>query len=68
MFNKLKRKTELVKNSRLGLNKPKITYWDRVIKGKGTVAEDWPTGEELWNNIKEEAKEVRAVLNRKRKK
>ena len=26
------------------------TYWERVIKGKGTVAEPWPTAEELWND------------------
>ena len=47
------------------------TYWERLIYGKGTVAEPWPTAEELWNdpdvqkNIKEtqkafaEAKESR---------
>ena len=23
-------------------------YWQRVIYGKGTVAEPWPTAEELW--------------------
>ena len=30
--------------------KKKPTYWERVIYGKGTVAEPWPTGEELWND------------------
>ena len=25
-------------------------YWERVIHGKGTVAEPWPTAEELWND------------------
>ena len=28
----------------------KPTYWQRVIHGKGTVAEEWPTAEELWND------------------
>ena len=28
----------------------KPTYWERVIKGKGTVAEPWPTAEELWRD------------------
>ena len=28
------------------------TYWERVIYGKGTVAEPWPTAEELWNDPK----------------
>lgn len=28
----------------------KPTYWERVIHGKGTVAEPWPTAEELWND------------------
>ena len=26
------------------------TYWERVIHGKGTVAEPWSTAEELWND------------------
>ena len=26
------------------------TYWERVIHGKGTVAEPWPTAEELWKD------------------
>ena len=30
--------------------KKKPTYWERVIHGKGTVAEPWPTAEELWND------------------
>lgn len=30
--------------------KKKPTYWERVIHGKGTVSEDWPTAEELWND------------------
>ena len=30
----------------------KPTYWERVIHGKGTVAEPWPTAEELWNDPK----------------
>ncbi|MBC6415950.1 MAG: hypothetical protein GDA46_06125 [Bdellovibrionales bacterium] len=27
-------------------------YWERVFHGKGTVAEDWPTAKELWNDPK----------------
>ena len=30
--------------------KKKPTYWERVIHGKGTVSEPWPTAEELWND------------------
>jgi len=30
--------------------KQKPSYWERVIQGKGTVAEPWPTAEELWND------------------
>ena len=30
----------------------KPTYWERVIHGKGTVAEPWPTAEDLWNDPK----------------
>ena len=26
------------------------TYWERVIQGKGTAAEPWPTAAELWND------------------
>ncbi len=33
------------------LNKEKKpTYWERVIYGKGTVAEPWATPEELWKD------------------
>ena len=39
------------------------TYWERVIQGKGTVAEPWPTAEELWDNVKEEAKSIQSTLN-----
>ena len=28
------------------------TYWERLIHGKGTVAEPWPTAEELWDDPK----------------
>ena len=28
------------------------TYWERVVHGKGTVAEDWPTAKELWDDPK----------------
>ena len=41
------------------------TYWDRVIRGKGTVAEDWPTAKQLWNNkeVQKELKEVKNTFN-----
>ena len=32
------------------MKKQKTTYWDRVIKGKGTVADRWPTAKDLWND------------------
>ena len=38
------------------------TYWERVIRGKGTVAENWPTAEELWDNVKTEMEEVQTTL------
>ena len=41
---------EEVKKSNQEEQKKKPTYWERVIKGKGTVAEPWPTAEELWND------------------
>ena len=28
----------------------KPTYWERVIQGKGTVSEPWPTAKELWED------------------
>ena len=28
----------------------KPTYWERVIRGKGTVSEPWPTAKELWED------------------
>ena len=55
-------------NSKKKKERSEPTYWERVIKGKGTVAEDWPTAEELWNNVKEEAKEVQSILNDPKKK
>ena len=42
-FRKLKKKTD-----QGGKKEP--TYWERVIHGKGTVAEPWATAEELWND------------------
>ena len=30
--------------------KKEPSYWERVIHGKGTVSEPWPTAEELWND------------------
>ena len=44
------------------------TYWERVMYGKGTVAEPWPTAEELWDNVKEEAKSIQSTLNIQRQK
>ena len=34
-------------------------YWDRVIKGKGTASEPFPTAKELWNDPK-----VRKIIDR----
>ena len=42
------KKEEIKKNQQEQHKKP--TYWQRVIYGKGTVAEPWPTAEELWND------------------
>jgi len=42
-------KEEVTKNNQKEQQK-KPTYWERVIQGKGTVAEPWPTAEELWND------------------
>ena len=41
------------------------TYWERVIGGKGTVAEDWPTAKELWDNkeVQNDIKEVQNTFN-----
>ncbi len=30
----------------------KPTYFERVILGKGTVSEPWPTSDELWRDHK----------------
>ena len=30
--------------------KQKPTYWERVIHGKGTASEPWPTAKELWED------------------
>ena len=49
MFNHSKNKTEQ-KNNQEEQKDQQPTYWERVIKGKGTVAEPWPTAEELWND------------------
>ena len=42
-------KEEVTKSNQKEQQK-KPTYWERVIQGKGTVAEPWPTAEELWND------------------
>ena len=42
-------KEEITKNNQEE-QKKKPTYLERVIHGKGTVAEPWPTAEELWND------------------
>ena len=50
MFNNSKNKAEPVKDSQTEQDNQKPTYWERVIQGKGTVAEPWPTAEDLWND------------------
>ena len=45
----IQNKDEVTKNNKEE-QKKKPTYWERVIQGKGTVAERWPTAEELWND------------------
>jgi len=67
MVDHSKNKEESEKNNQIKQKSQKPTYWERVIKGKGTVAEPWPTAEELWNNVKEEAKEVQTILNQTEK-
>ena len=52
MSNDLKNKSKQKDNKEEDKKKHKPTYWERVIKGKGTVAEPWPTAEELWNDPK----------------
>ena len=32
--------------------KEKPTYWEKVLYGKGTASEPWPTAAELWNDPK----------------
>ena len=49
MFNHSKNKPKQ-KNNQADQKNQQPTYWERVIKGKGTVAEPWPTAEELWND------------------
>lgn len=49
MFNHSKNKAEQ-KNNQEDQKNQQPTYWERVIKGKGTVAEPWPTAKELWND------------------
>ena len=41
------------------------TYWERLIHGKGTVAEPWPTAEELWNDpkVQEDIQKVREAFD-----
>ena len=41
------------------------TYWERLIYGKGTVAEPWPTAEELWNDpeVQEDIQKVREAFD-----
>ncbi len=44
----------------------KISFWDWFVHGKGTVAEPWPTAEELFNNpkVQKEMKEVQEAFDR----
>ncbi len=47
--------------------KKQSTYWERVIYGKGTVSEPWPTAEELWNDpkVKRAIKEHNAEVHKR---
>ena len=44
--------------------KRKTGYGGWLFRTKGTAAEPWPTGEELWNDpkVQEEIKKVRAAF------
>ncbi len=65
MFNNSKNKVESEKNNEIKQEDSKPKYWERVLQGKGTVAEDWPTAKELWNDMKEEVKEIQTILKQK---
>ena len=44
--------------------KPQKPIWrDMIIDGKGTVAEPWPTAEQLWNDpdVQNEIKEIKEM-------
>ena len=55
------------KQTQKSKEKKEPSYWERVIHGKGTVAEPWPTAKELWEDMEEEVKEVQSILNPKKK-
>jgi len=38
------------KSKQVDKTEGKVSFLERLIHGKGTVAEPWPTAEELWNN------------------
>ena len=44
--------------------KQKPTYWERVIKGKGTVSEDWLTPKELWKEVKHDVYDLQKTLSK----
>lgn len=48
----------------------KISFWDRLVHGKGTVAEPWTTAEDLWKNEdiqKEVTRHNKEVANLKKR-
>ena len=56
------KKSDNLKSNQAKNKKIEATYYQRVILGKGTVAEDWPSAKELWDNVKDEAQEVQKLL------
>ena len=63
MFDDSKKKNDTMEVNQVKNKEKEPTYYERVFLGKGTVAEDWPTAKELWDNIKDEAQEIQELLN-----
>ena len=63
MFNNSIKKSDNPESNQEENKKIEPTYYQRVVLGKGTVAEDWPTAKELWDNVKDEAETVQKILN-----
>ena len=61
-----------VKKSEKGMKERKVRFWDRLIYGKGTVAEPWPivaevlSDEEVQNEIKKVNKAFKSVDKKNR--